>query len=380
MRSKIKRIPLGLLTAAVLSVLSGCGPVGVAETPAQPSRPLDTPAVSTPEPEPTPTEQIPEVVLPVTVSSPEDIQAELLGSIQGIRQPVPMEVSGLEWQYTPDIDVKNLYYGILSQNPELGYAYDVSASLDDDLLTCQVSYMPYKTGEYPEGRKYCPVSTFEELISVAEESLGGEPMPVRFTDSSWIPEQINHALAQVGGAYVLCSLNRDGTEIVYSPAMGMEMEECLDALEEVGVLAETIYSQVVTDKMTEKEKAFALYSYLTSHVQYDQRYYTDLDHMPYQSRTALGALRDNMAICGGLSNAVKILFEKAGIPCYNVSGTCMQENHMWNIAYLDGAWRWFDATTDRGNTGEYGFLRFAVEELDPLKYQWDEKSIHMLLN
>ena len=119
---------------------------------------------------------------------------------------------------------------------------------------------------------------------------------------------------------------------------------------------------------------------MTANVEYDQRYYSDRNAMPYESQTAIGALRDGLAICGGYSNAVKLLFEKAGIPCYNVTGTCQGENHMWNIARIDGRWLWFDATMDRGSTGEFGFLRFALTELDKNKYQWNEDSLADLLD
>lgn len=372
-----KQIPAGLLAAAMLTLLSGCDRTNTNVE--QPSPSPSAPVLTTPEPVPSATES-PEVVLPIPIAAPEDIQTELYEAICQVRQPAPMEVSGLEWQYTPDMDVKNIYYGLLSQHSDLGYAYDVSAFEEGGILTCQVSYMPYKTGEYPEGRDYHSVSTFEELIALARKSMGTEPTPIRLTDSSWTPDQVNHALAQAGGGYILCALNRDGTEITYTPPVGMEIAECLSELEEVEGLADNVVAQVLSADMSEREKAFALYSYLTTRVTYDQRYYTNMAQMPYQSRTALGALRDETAICGGFSNAVQILFEKAGIPCYNVSGSSMGENHMWNIAFLDGQWLWFDATVDRGNSGEYGFLRFALEELDPAKYHWDSSDINMLVN
>lgn len=145
-------------------------------------------------------------------------------------------------------------------------------------------------------------------------------------------------------------------------------------------LAPDIVSRLVTEGMSDLEKAEALYSWVTANVEYDQRYYSDRNAMPYESQTAIGALRDGLAICGGYSHAVKLLFEKAGIPCYNVTGTCQGENHMWNIARIDGRWLWFDATMDRGSTGEFGFLRFALTELDKNKYQWNEDSLAALLD
>lgn len=379
MRSRSKQIISGVLAAMALLVLSACGDTRPQQTPT----PAQTPSPSAAPPVETvqmPTEESPKENGPIPISALEEIQQELYEAICGVRQPETMEVSGLAWKDTPEIDIKNLYYQLTAQYPELKYAYDVSAAVDNGLLTCVISYMPYQTGEYPEGKEYLPVDSFEELIAAAEAHMGGEPVPIRMTDSTWTPDEVDHALAQAGGGYILCALNRDGTEITYTPAMGMEMEECLSALEEIEHLADGVFSEVVSDGMSKRDTAFALYSYVTSHVQYDQRYYTDREHMPYCSQTALGALRDGVAICGGYSHAVKILFERAGIPCYNMSGKYIQDNHMWNVAYLEGAWLWFDATIDRGSSGEYGFLRFALEELDPMKYHWDGDRIGMLLN
>ena len=151
------------------------------------------------------------------------------------------------------------------------------------------------------------------------------------------------------------------------------------ALAEADQLADKVITQVITEDMSQWEKAEALYAYVTVRVSYDQRYYSDRNSVPYESQTALGALRDGMAICGGYAHAVKLLFEKAGIPCFNVTGKYFGENHMWNIALLDGQWLWFDATSDRGSTGEFGFLRFALTELDSTKYTWDQEQVQWLI-
>ena len=156
------------------------------------------------------------------------------------------------------------------------------------------------------------------------------------------------------------------------------METGLAALAEADRLAEQVIAQVITPGMSQREKAEALYAYVTSTVSYDQRYYTDKSNMPYESQTALGALRDGVAICGGYSHAVKLLFEKVGIPCYNVTGKYFNENHMWNIALLDGQWLWFDATADRGLAPRFEPRHFALEELEE-RYSWDSSQIDGLI-
>ena len=208
------------------------------------------------------------------------------------------------------------------------------------------------------------ISTLGELISAAEENMGNEPVPVRITDPKLDPDTMNRALQQVGGGYLYCGLNKDATAIVCSAPWNISMEDCLAALTQADALAESVVSQLITGDMSDLEKAEALYTWVTANVEYDQRYYSNRNAMPYESQTALGALRDGVAICGGYSRAVKLLFEKAGIPCFNVTGTCQGENHMWNIARIEG---------------QFGFLRFALKELDRNKYQWDEAAISQLL-
>lgn len=332
----------------------------------QPPQEETPPAEKPPVP---PEEQTPEVL---SVHSQDDIQNELYAAISAVRQPLPMDISGVTLSENPDIDVKNLYFGLIGRDPELKYASSVSASVKNGVLTCLVTYMPYMTGDWPESCEDAQeIASLGELLRAAEAHIGSEFLPIKITDKSMTPDNMNRILNQAGGGFILCELSRDATAITYSPAMGMTMEGCLSLLGQADLLAEQIAARELTGSMTEREKAEALYAYLTGNVKYDQRYYSDRENMPFESQTAIGALRDNLAICGGYSHALKLLFEKAGIPCYNVTGKYYSENHMWNIARVDGEWLWFDATSDRGGSPEFGFRRFAVKELDAAQYKWD---------
>lgn len=343
-------------------------PVSTSAPSVPPEETGHTSPVSTPAPSAPPKEGA------LSVTSMEELQKELYDAICGLRQPVKMDVSKLALGETPDLEVKNLYYQLLSQNPEIKYAYDLTASVKDGLLMCQVSYMPYKTGDYPAEWQGVSVGSMGELVEVAEAHIGEETVPIRLTDTSLAPDNMSRVLQQVGGGYILCALNRDGTQLTYTPAWGMTMEECLSLLREADDLAKEVVGQVVTESMSERERAEALYDYLTHTVSYDQRYYSDLNNMPYDSRTAIGALRDGTAICGGYSNALKLLFEHSGIPCYTVTGVSRGEHHMWNTALIDGQWLWFDATADRTKSPQYKLRHFAQEKLGE-EYVWDQSQL-----
>ena len=382
---KQRRFFLCLLCLTVFStvILTGCrnAPKDTPEssplpsqTPAETQAPVETPApVETAEPVET---AAPEPMV-ITAGSREELKNAMVGAIEGLCPRLTAEIAG-SWLEQPEMDVRNLYYEIAATRPELKYAYDLEIGSEAGGLVCTFHYMPYKTGDFPEGFAGQEAGSIPELIALAEENIGREAVPVRITNRELDPDSMNRALQQAGGGYLLCMLNRDATAIQYQASYGTDMETGLAALAEADRLAEQVIAQVITPGMSQREKAEALYAYVTSTVSYDQRYYTDKSNMPYESQTALGALRDGVAICGGYSHAVKLLFEKAGIPCYNVTGKYFNENHMWNIALLDGQWLWFDATADRGSTGEFGFLRFGLAELDGTKYAWDQEQLQWL--
>ena len=337
------------------------------------------PPTDTPLPVETPAETAAPEPMGITAGSREELKHAMADAIEGLCPRLTAEISG-DWLEQPKMDVQNLYNEIAAARPELKYVYDLEISVNGSQLVCAFHYMPYKTGDFPEGFAGQEISSIAELIAAAEENIGQEAVPVRITDPALEPDAMNRALQQAGGGYFLCMLNRDATAIQYSAPYNLSREDCLAALAEVDQLADQVIAQVITEGMSQWEKAEALYAYVTSTVSYDQRYYSDRNSMPYESQTALGALRDGMAICGGYAHAVKLLFEKAGIPCFNVTGKYFGENHMWNIALLDGQWLWFDATSDRGSTGEFGFLRFALTELDSTKYSWDQEQVQWLID
>lgn len=362
---------LALTVLICLGFLGGCGKQTVTVPTQSPM--LTGSPVPTPEPTPTPMLQSEE---PLTVSDKERIKAELLAAMEDLRQPRVMERSDdLELS---ELDVKNIYYEILAERPELKCTYDLTVTIEVGALNCRLFYMPYKTGAFPADFTGEEVSSLHELLALAEAHLGEEEAPLCITDPTLEPDEMNRALQQVGGGYIYCALSRDGAALQYSPPAEMTLEDCMEALALADGLADQVVEELITDGMTQREKAQALYAFLTVNVAYDQRYYSDKANMPYASQTALGALEDHTAICGGYANALKILYEKIGIPCYIVSGKYFQEYHAWNVALVEGEWLWFDATTDRGSTGEFGFLRFALTELDGTKYYYEEEAVRAL--
>lgn len=306
------------------------------------------------------------------VASLEELREELTRAIAAAEQPPAFDVSALESQEELPLAVKNLYYGILSGNRTYSYAYDLNAELGaDGLLRCTISYMPYRTGDYPEGFQGTEVDSLAGLVQAARDGLAQESIPIRITDPELLVDHMNKALQQVGGSYLLCQLSRDGTAVTVTPQGGLTRQQALARLAELDALAEQIYGETVTPEMGRRKQAEALYAYLTEQVRYDFRYYGEPGEMPYDSTTAFGALHDNLAICGGYAQAFQLLLEQAGIPCVTVSGKLGAENHMWDLAQIDGQWLYFDPTSDRGRAA-YGFQCFGVEAGSLEGHTWDQ--------
>ena len=313
----------------------------------------------------------------LSVTDTAQIKAELGDAIAVVQQPAAFDISALPDSSNLEIDVQNLYNSLLSEHPEYKYAYDMQVSVENSLLRCTFSYMPYRTGDYPAGFEGTEVDSLDGLIQTAQDNLTKESVSIRITNPELTVDDMNKALQQAGGSYILCQLSEDGTAITFTPQNNLSRAEALELLSGIDRLTEKVVAETVTEDMTPAEKAEALYTYVTENVKYDQRYYADRVNMPYDSQTAYGALHDGLAICGGYAQAVQSLYQAAGIPCYTVTGTMGSEYHMWNIAYLDGAWRYYDATSDRGRA-DYWFNCFGVSADQLTRYTWDTEWVERL--
>ena len=315
---------------------------------------------------------------PVTAADAEELSVYLELAMQRAEQPPAVEAAFLDSEADPEMTVRNLYYALLSEHPECKCAYDLAMErTGDGLYQITFSYMPYRTGDYPADFAGEEAGSFGELIALAQEHLDQAEIPVRVTDPSLTVDDLGRALQQVGGGYLLCQLSRDGTAITVMPQNGLTHQAALDRLAEIETLAQQIVEECVTDSMTLPEQAEALYTRLTDRVAYDFRYYTDLASMPYESTTAYGALKDDLAICGGYAQALQALYEQVGIPCLTVSGQWNGENHMWNLVWLDGEWRYCDATSDRGRS-EFGFGCYRVTAENLWGHTWDQDWVARL--
>lgn len=394
MKKKISLLLSVVALAACLPLLSSCS--GQKELPQEappsqsidplqaeePADPVEGPAKSGSAPDweteiPDPSETIADTA-PVTK---EAIPLLFEQAMMDLTPNVQFNVSGIAWQYGAENDLRNIYYSVLKDHPELKYTYDVEVSVSDHTASCKFLYMPYKTGAYADGvpAGSHTVASLHDAAVMAQSMIGGtERLPVAISAPSLAVEDIQRALAQAGYGWIKFDLSRDGTEIVAQAALGKTLDECVSGINESFQLGSEILAEILTEDMTEQEKAAAIYDYIVENVAYDFRYYTDRANMPFESTVAIGALRDHLAICGGYAQAFETLLTMAGIENYTVSGTSKKEYHMWNYVVLDGVGYYCDPTADRGGMRNH-FMLSAGELASLGGYSWDHEFMERIL-
>lgn len=345
--------PLPTEPPEAVTPLSTEPPVTVTPLPSEP------PATITPLPE---------------VLTTEAVQNRFFEAMTGLEPEVTLNVQDMTWTWGMEIDLKNIYYSVLAEHPELRYAYQLTISASGTTAVCQFSYMPYITGAYASGvpaGSHTVGSLYDAKIMAQSMINGTERLPIAITDSTLSINDIGMALTQAGYGWIVYTLNADGTEILASPALGKTLSECTDAINESFALCGRLLSELTDDTMTTQEKINAVYSYIVKNVSYDFRYYTDRSSMPYESTVALGALQNGTAICGGYAHTFEMLLTMLGVENYTVSGMCNGEHHMWNYLVLDGTGYYCDATADRGGMSRHFML--TEEELEAYGgYSWNK--------
>lgn len=303
----------------------------------------------------------------------DEIRRRYAEAITALEQKVVLDITGREWKYGAEIDLKNIYYSLLSQHPELKYAYDMEATVSNGAAECGFSYMPYKTGAYsdslPAGSHI--IGSLHDAEVMAQSIIDGtESLSIAIFDPSLEVDDLQRAAGQAGYGWLSVSINRDATAIQAASFNGLTLQDCVEKINETFRIAGDILSEIVTKEMSDEEKVRAAYSYITENVAYDFRYYSARSDMPFESTVALGALRDNLAICGGYSHALETLLDMCGIENYTVSGTSKGEYHAWNYVILDGEGYYCDPTADRGGMSSHFLL--TAQELEALGgYTWD---------
>lgn len=115
-----------------------------------------------------------------------------------------------------------------------------------------------------------------------------------------------------------------------------------DEISYVNEQMDKIIDEIITDDMTTKEKIKAFHDYVINMLSYD----TSLNIEENGSNKAYGALVNKKAVCSGYSDLMAIFLDRLGIKNYKI----INDEHVWNLLYLDEKWQHIDLTWDDPTT------------------------------
>lgn len=141
------------------------------------------------------------------------------------------------------------------------------------------------------------------------------------------------------------------------------MDEDIVALNKV---VDSIINEQITSNMSTRDKIKKIHDYIINHTEYDTLKTENIKDNTYKSNTAYGVLIQGYGICSGYSDAMKLFLDRLNIINYKISNN----QHIWNLVYLDGKWlhldlTWDDPVSDKNITRDNYFL-ISVETLEKL--------------
>jgi hypothetical protein len=144
----------------------------------------------------------------------------------------------------------------------------------------------------------------------------------------------------------------------------------------------TLVEYLIKPANTELEKARVLFTWVATHIKYDDKAFnTEL----YPDYTPEFVLSEKKAVCEGYSNLFKALCNEAGLEAekligyakgygYKIGDRFEKTDHAWNAIKIDNQWRLFDLTWASGfGTNKKGKL-VSKSRFDPFWFNVSPKA------
>ena len=114
---------------------------------------------------------------------------------------------------------------------------------------------------------------------------------------------------------------------------------------------------LVKPARNEREKARAIFRWITANITYDAKTYFRGDFTPHNTRDVLAS---GVAVCDGYANLFKQLADLSGLEAvmvsgitkgyaYHTRGRAGLVDHAWNAVKIDGQWQLLDSTWGAGH-------------------------------
>lgn len=147
-------------------------------------------------------------------------------------------------------------------------------------------------------------------------------------------------------------------------------------IEEINKVIDKVINESITNSMPPREKIKIIHDYIIDNTEYDKLKYENKDDTTYKSNTAYGVLIEGYGTCNGYADAMAIFLDKLNIINYKISN----DEHIWNLVYLDGNWYHLDLTWDdpisENNINRDTYFLITTETLELINdgtHEFDKK-------
>lgn len=147
-------------------------------------------------------------------------------------------------------------------------------------------------------------------------------------------------------------------------------------IEEINKVVDKVISEKITNSTPTREKIKIIHDFIIDNAEYDKLKYNNKNDATYKSNTAYGVLIQGYGTCNGYADAMAIFLDKLNIINYKISN----DEHIWNLVYLDGKWYHLDLTWDDPisetniNRDTYFLITTkTLEELNDGTHNFDKK-------
>ncbi len=166
---------------------------------------------------------------------------------------------------------------------------------------------------------------------------------VRVSDNSGeeITLEIDSSGVNLGaeGVYPVVYTAKDRAGNIGSVTVNLTVMVRRYTLEEVNALADLVLAQIITPDMSDRDKAWAIYSYVISHVAYISH-----EEKGDWIKAAYKGLAESRGDCYTYACTAKALLTRAGIANMDIQKIPSGTEHYWNLVDVGDGWYHFDTT------------------------------------
>ena len=225
---------------------------------------------------------------------------------------------------------------------------------------------------------------YETSIDISRFELTAEDVPRIVEVINYVRTIPELFYISVDGNGTVSQVQKEGTSDYIIGTLNVKYnntyEEAKPLIEEFNAKADEIISEVITDDMTELQKALKLHDYLVLNTVYDTK--GELEDLN-GGASAYDILVCGNGICQGYAQAYNVLLERAGMDSLMVVSYPMK--HAWNLVSVDDEWyhvdvTWDDPVPDSPGLVNHKYFLLSDEEIQKktdVRYEhhsWDAKG------